>query len=115
MNYMNHSLITGMIIDRPLEIHLRHSKTTDESIISDDGQLIWDFRTYPLIRTERRKERGMSVEARGGSFQTEVKSKATKAGVSRTGFGDGIIDWHRHLLEPSLRSLSREREISKRG
>jgi hypothetical protein len=34
----------------------------------------------------------MPDEARDGSFQREVKSEATTAGVSRTSFGDGIIE-----------------------
>jgi hypothetical protein len=44
------------------------------------------------IGSEQRAVRGMPEEARGSSFPTEVKSEATMAGVSRTSFGDGIIE-----------------------
>jgi hypothetical protein len=48
-----------------------------------------EVRTYPVIRTERRDGRGKPEEGRGGIFQTEVKSEATKTGVSRASGATG--------------------------
>jgi hypothetical protein len=41
------------------------------------------------MRTEQREGWEMPDEVRGGSFQTEVKSGAAKAGVSRTSEATG--------------------------